>query len=68
MKNDNHPLKAWLAQHKTSQREFSEKLNIHYMYLNKILMGHQWPGARLAFKIQQETGIPAQELIYWQRT
>ena len=49
-----------------TQRDFSKKLGIHYMYLSAIIRGLRRPSPDLALKIEKATGgMVKKEDLLW---
>lgn len=59
-------LKNYLQNNKITQRDFSKKLNVHFMTVHLICSGKRRPSPQLALRIEQETqgGIGHDELLY----
>ena len=59
-------LKEYLTENGISQRDFSKRVNIHYMYLNMVLVNKRRPSPDLADRIEKATDgeVTVMELLY----
>jgi len=56
----------YLKKNKITQQQFSKTVNVHKIYINKIINGDRHPGRKLAARIEKATGgkVSRMELLY----
>ncbi|MCL4427501.1 MAG: helix-turn-helix domain-containing protein [Deltaproteobacteria bacterium] len=60
-----HPLKKYLEANHMSYHEFAELLGLTKQSVYYYVSGQRKPRPALAKKIEKVTGIPRNELLYW---